>query len=247
MDTVRLDSGKVSKLPDSSHYPIFYKKYLDADGISVMGSEKVRDEAFFVARRIVKYMLLKIPKIKTQLIQNHVRIVIVSEGEKMTDIPEYKDFNTRFPGTDWNQRVRGFGGSVENPICSCGEENLLCLPNDRYRGESILVHEFAHTIHMAGISTLDKNFEINLNNIYGLAKKRGLWVNTYAISNMAEYFAVGVQCWFNVYRKSIPADGVHNEIGTRTDLQFYDPDLYAFLRRYFADGDPMTICQTRMN
>lgn len=28
------------------------------------------------------------------------------------------------------------------PTTSCGEENLLMLPGDRYRHESVLVHEF---------------------------------------------------------------------------------------------------------
>ena len=31
-------------------------------------------------------------------------------------------------------------------MTSGAEENLLCLAEDRYRGESIFLHEFAHTM-----------------------------------------------------------------------------------------------------
>ena len=52
-------------------------------------------------------------------------------------------------------RARGLGGR----ITSCGEENLLNLPGDRYRRENILIHEFAHAIHEMGLNHIDERFD----------------------------------------------------------------------------------------
>ena len=61
-----------------------------------------------------------------------------------------------------------------------------------------------------------------------------MFANTYADDNAAEYFAEGVQDWYNT--NQVPrlsgtreSDGVHNEINTKTELQKYDPMLYALL------------------
>lgn len=42
-----------------------------------------------------------------------------------------------------------------------GEENLLCLPRDKYTGENILIHEFAHLIDFIGLRGTDRNFSIS--------------------------------------------------------------------------------------
>jgi len=62
----------------------------------------------------------------------------------------------------------------------------------------------------------------------------GLWENTYAGTNMEEYFAVGTQCFFNNSRKGPEgSDGVHNHIWTRDQLRDYDPGLYNFMLETF--------------
>ena len=69
-----------------------------------------------------------------------------------------------------DQRTRGVGGRN----CSCGEENLLKLPNDRYRGRDIMSHEFTHTIHHYGVSP---NVADLINATWEHAVKDGLWIN----------------------------------------------------------------------
>ena len=54
-------------------------------------------------------------------------------------------------------------------LTSCGEENLLKLKRDRYRGRDICVHEFAHAIRNFGInqevrSEFDKQYRRSLKN-----------------------------------------------------------------------------------
>lgn len=67
-------------------------------------------------------------------------------------------------------------------------------------------------------------------------------IKTYAGTNYTEYFAEGVQCWFNLNAESIPANGVHNEINTRSELKAYDPALYAIIKIYFSDDTENASC-----
>ena len=165
--------------------------------------------------------------------QNKIRIAVMSKDELTTDIPEHSDLNRAFPETNWDTRARGLGATAVRPVTSCAEENLLCYPDDRYAGEDILVHEFAHTIHQFAIRYLDRGFDKKLNEIYDHAKANGLWKNTYAISNANEYWAEGVQDWYNLNQEAIPGNGIHNEINTREELEHYDAELFDLINRYF--------------
>ena len=50
-----------------------------------------------------------------------------------------------------NLHTRGLGGTLAVPVTSCGEENLMAIDADpHYRDESILVHEFGHTVMEVG-------------------------------------------------------------------------------------------------
>lgn len=56
----------------------------------------------------------------------------------------------------------------------------------------------------------------------------------YAILNRAEYFAEGLQAWYDTNRTM---DHDHNHIHTRAQLREYDPDLAAFLQDILGDGE----------
>ena len=72
-----------------------------------------------------------------------------------------------------------------------------------------------------------------MNRLYQSALSEGLWENTYAISNKEEYWAEGVQRYFDVNIGTNPANGVHNQIDTREELAEYDPELFAFIDTFF--------------
>lgn len=89
-----------------------------------------------------------------KLVATKVRVTVIAQREQTTDIPEYQ-----FLKGDPNfEAVRGLGATVEVPVSSGAEENLLCYPSDTYVGENIFVHEFGHTIKEMGIETVDKGF-----------------------------------------------------------------------------------------
>jgi hypothetical protein len=208
----------------------FYAKYADADGIPVVASAKVDDRALVVAARIVNRMLADQPEVRRALRAAKVRVAVIGRREETTDIPEYADLENK---AYWNKRARGFGATRWRPAASCGEENLLGLPGDRYRGESILVHEFAHTMHELGLRKVDRRFDRDLSRAYEAATARGLWKRTYAGTNVLEYWAEGVQSYFNANRHADPTDGIHNGVSTRARLKKYDPELFALIDRAF--------------
>jgi hypothetical protein len=84
------------------------------------------------------------------------------------------------------------------PTTSCAEENLLGYESDPYVGENILIHEFGHAIHQIGLASLDKTFNARLKKTYARATgELHLWSKTYAASNPDEYWAEGVQSYFD--------------------------------------------------
>ena len=159
------------------------------------------------------------------MIQRDVYFVVMAPDEMTTDVPEQRDMQ---PKDYWDRRARGLGGRV----CSCGEENLLNLPGDRYPVENILIHEFSHTIHNYGLSSVDPNFDERLKSTTSRRWLMGSGKETYAASNREEYWAEGVQDYFDCNASS-PREGVHNEVNTREELQKYDPRLFALIDEVF--------------
>lgn len=118
------------------------------------------------------------------------------------------------------------------PVCSCGEENLLAFEGDPYSSENILIHEFAHNIHYRGMDRLDPTFDNRLKASYEKAIQAGLWEGKYASVNHSEYFAEGVQSWFDNNRQP---DHDHNFVDTREELKEYDPGLASICEEIFGD------------
>jgi len=211
----------------------FYSKCVYFRGIPIIGSSKVDDRAF---RKIVETftkMLANVPQTTTDfLVHSGSHYSIIASVEGQTDLPEYRSMRND-PKTDWNKRARGLGGL----ITSGGEENILEYPNDRYRGESIYIHEFAHTLANFAFAKADPRFRIDLRDAYDKAMSEGLWKKTYSLTNRDEYWAEGVQMYFDCARSASPANGVHNEVCNREQLKAYDPRLYELVDREFG-GNP---------
>jgi hypothetical protein len=137
------------------------------------------------------------------------------------------------------------GGSHTDPFCSCAEENLLAYDGDPYAAECILIHEFAHNIHLRGMSNVDPTFDTRVKAAYDAAMTAGLWQGTYASVNHHEYFAEGVQSWFDNNREN---DHDHNHVNTRAELVEYDPGLAELCREVFGDTElRYTKPQTRLS
>ncbi|MDV6029896.1 MAG: hypothetical protein F9B45_07270 [Phycisphaera sp. RhM] len=206
----------------------FYKKYLDASGYPIVSSDKVNEYALKEAAYLVDMMLAERPDLRKAMIDSGSRLIVIAHTEFTTDIPEYSQLK---PKDYWDARARGLGGSLEEPVCSCAEENVLAYKGDPYSTENILIHEFAHNIHYRGMVQLDPTFDDRLRATYDRAMAQGLWKSKYASVNHAEYFAEGVQSWFNNNRQP---DHDHNHVDTRKELREYDAGLAAICEEVFG-------------
>jgi hypothetical protein len=201
----------------------FYKKYLDVKGLPVAASGEVADEALQRTHFLVTHLLAGRPDVLEAMVKNGTRLIIIGKDQVYTDMPEYRNR----PNPEYlNERVRGTGGL---DVTSFGEENLLNLPLDRYDDESIAVHEFCHTID-AALGKIDPTWRTRLGRTYRDAVGKGLWKNTYAGSNQAEYWAELCQSYFDCNRVN---NWNHGPVGTREQLRQYDPDGYDLVRTTF--------------
>ena len=200
----------------------FYKKCLDVQGMPVAASAEVADLALQRTYHIVTHLLAGRPDVIRAMVTNGMYLIIIGKNQVYTDMPEYR--NHPNPAYQ-NERVRGTGGKPT----SFGEENLLCLPIDRYDDESIGLHEFCHTID-ATLRSIDPTWSEHRNTAFRNVVSKGLWKNTYAGSNPAEFWAEVCQAYFDCGR---PNNWNHGPIARREQLKVYDPETYELVRKTF--------------
>ncbi|HYG23533.1 MAG TPA: hypothetical protein VEH04_12175 [Verrucomicrobiae bacterium] len=200
----------------------FYGKHVNVSGIPVVASSVVADAALQRTHWLVTHLLAGRPDIAAAMVSNGMYLIIIGKDQVYTDMPEYR--NNANPEY-LNERVRGTGGKPT----SFGEENLLCLPLDRYDDESIGLHEFCHTIDGA-LRAMDPAWNQRKNAAFREARDKGLWQNVYAGSSAGEYWAEICQAYFDCNRVN---NWNHNHIGTREQLKEYDPAGYELVRSTF--------------
>ena len=207
----------------------FYAKRVDLRGFTVAGSASVRDDALLEAALTVDRMVSKRPDLLQTLINEGVHLTVLGKDDMTTDVPEY-GYLASDTGFNWDA-TRGLGATVGAPVSSCAEENLLCYgpAQDVYDGENICVHETAHSLQGSGCKLPTRRYNAQgsglnaaIDTAYEAAKSNGRWSNTYAISTHEEFWAEGVQAFYNVDQSGpIGGDGVHNHVDTRAELEAY--------------------------
>ena len=232
-ETLDIPECIVSTPPDSLHLDPFYKKYVDVNGIPLISSWRVPDSAFVAAHRTLYAMTKMLPEaVLDSMVHRGTRVAIMARYEGTTDIPEHH-YLINDTSLNWDVRARGLEGTLEIPLTSCAEENVLAYQIDKYHAEDILIHEFAHSIHLIGLTLAVPDFNSRLEQCFENAKAKGILANTYRETEVMEYFAEGVQDWFNVNAEMDHTDGKHNWCNTREELLDFDPDLYNLLAEYF--------------
>jgi hypothetical protein len=228
------NSFKVTTIPKEVRNRLdldeFYKKHLKLEGFSIIGSAKVSDFALKEAAFLIRKIVGNRNELLTRLNKNKVRFVVMARDEYTTDVPEHSDLK---PTKYWNRRARGLGATFPRPAVSCGEENLLGLPGDPYPEENILIHEFAHALHNMALIQIDSSFQKKLEQCFNDAIEQKIWEGTYASKNVNEYWAEGVQSWFNTNREN---DREHGSINTRDELKKADPQLANLIEKKLGDS-----------
>lgn len=232
-ETLDVPECIVSTPPDSLHLDPFYKKYVDVNGIPLISSWRVPDSAFVAAHRTLYAMTKMLPEaVLDSMVHRGTRVAIMARYEGTTDLPEHH-YLINDTSLNWDVRARGLEGTLEIPLTSCAEENVLAYQIDKYHAEDILIHEFAHSIHLIGLKLAVPDFNSRLEQCFENAKAKGILTNTYRETEVMEYFAEGVQDWFNVNAEMDHNDGKHNWCNTREELQDFDPELYNLIAEYF--------------
>jgi hypothetical protein len=208
----------------------FYKQHLVADGLLIVGSEKVSEVALREAAYLLRKMLARRPDVLENLVARKMYVCVMAYNEMQTDLPECRGMSPW-----WDKRARGLGG---RPV-SCGEENLLGFDGDPYAGENILIHEFGHAIHGA-LARLDAQFNTRLRSLYQKAKETGRF-RGYGMGSFGEFWAEGVQSWFDCNRRggleAIGAEGAHLwYINTREQLKKHLPAFGKLLDEAFRQN-----------
>ena len=176
----------------------FYKQHIVADGLVIAGSEKVSMHALREVGYLARKLLANRPDVMKDLCEKRKMFVaVMAYCELQTDLPDCRGMSLW-----WAYRARGLGS---RPV-SCGEENVLHFKGDPWQGENIFIHEFAHGIH-GTIDGIDDQFDARLRALHDKAKQSGRF-RGYAISGgHGEFWAEGVQAWFNCNGTVRPKSG----------------------------------------
>ena len=199
-------------------------KYLDVAEMTITGSSKVNDNAFYAAKEIVLTITSKRPEILSQL--SGYEFVLVAPGESVTEAIGWDERTSKLSGLALTpQGYLGFPGRFASVIQKRKKPNM-----------ETFVHEFAHAIH-AVVAKMDPEFDPSLNRAYNAAMKRGLWADKYfsqdnwkrEFSPVREYWADGVRMWYYV--------GVGKEFETRGTFKKYDPGLTDLFGLWLSEAD----------
>jgi len=213
----------------------FFSKRLDYQGIPIKAHEAVVDEALLAARDRLATLLANLPVVVSNLAAAGVELHIIGRDQVTTDLPEWRQdkghpiWEPTYNGQTRDERTRGMGGR----LTSCGEENLLRLERDRYRGRDICLHEFAHSIRNFGVT---REVRDRFDDCYRASLGHGLWAGAYAGSNRDEFFAELTMWYFGTHgdlgmKGAKPADGA-------AGLREYDPEAFALFDEFYSGRMP---------
>lgn len=213
-----------------------YRMTCEQNGMSIAAAEPVAAGALEAAADRMSALLAGRPEFAAAVASSIEQVSIIGRDQRISALPEFEDIYSIHPGTDWNRLGRSFPGTDEIPVAAGAEENLLCLESDRYEGEDMFIRDFGWTIRRFGIATVDPGLDRSIEDAYIRAIAADLWRNTVAEVNSDQYWAEGVQSFFDANNEEKDEkDQVHNQIDTREELRTYDPFLYDLLVEVFGE------------
>ena len=158
----------------------FYTKYLDVEGIAIIGSDDVDDNIFYKAKDIILKVTSKHLQFRSDL--SGTRFMLAAPGTFIQSLPELRNFRHSPYGYSCisTDGVVHFCASVVE-----WESN----PN-----MGVFTHELGHAISPT-MYNLEPNFHNLLTEAYSRAIELGTWINERVSINMGEYWAEGVRMW----------------------------------------------------
>ena len=220
----------------------FYKKYINADGIVIVGSENVADAALLEARRTILLLTGKRPDVHNAIVANNARISVMAFSETASDLPEFG------PGSEGEW---GLGQMPGDPTSLVSEKGIPYEGNTGYVAH-FLLHEFVHVVHNLGMPTTDPELIDAIYATYLSAVEEGRFMeppnepsdDATAFDEFRddEYFTHSVNAYYDL-NESLPGPWVDIEIGdwgqrsgTREELRKNDPVVYEIIERFFPES-----------
>jgi hypothetical protein len=176
-------------------------------------------------------------------------LVVLGRKERLSDLPEFKD------AKEEDLTVRHHDYTPALKLLVVGEENVLGAADDPFAGECVTVGLFAKALYrVAGLRPVDPNFDKQsskqqyelrvkrldvdfdnrLKKLHEEAVGKGLWKGTSPARDRGEYWAAGVEAYFDAVGAGQPPTGADRPITTREALAAYDPGLYALVDETMA-------------
>src|SRR5262249_25162195 len=135
------------------------------------------------------------------------------------------------------------------------EENVLGLPGESFAGKCMVISAFAKGLYRVTalrpvdpdfdkrrskqqyelrVKRLDIEFDHRLEKLHESASAKGLWKGTPAGPSRVEYWAAGVEAYFDAAGAGFAPNFADRPISTRAALRAYDPDLYTLVDETMA-------------
>jgi alpha-glucosidase len=181
------------------------------------------------------------PDLRAELVRRKLHVGVIGERQRAVDLPEYGDLPRLFPDVNW-EAARAYSATEARPLLTAPEENLVCSAVNTYPDQQVLVHELGHSILDLAVRHVDPAFAGRVEGAYGAAAATGRWVGFYGGTSVGEYWAEGVQAYFDASHASSGPDAYGSPVGSRAELAAYDPALFDLVREVFTDNPWRATC-----
>lgn len=236
-----------SVIPPPAKFQIdaYYTKFTWAREFIVVG-RGASDEAMLQANDTIRKMFAYRHDILKALINDNARLVVLGRGERLPDLPECQAAAGK---VKIDPRARSLSYDPECKLVVIGEEDIL--PAQGKVVASPVIGEFAKALYVATgtrpvdpnwekrgrdvqqyelrVKRLDLQFDEKLKQAYESAMSQGRWKGAPAARDRVEYWAVGVQAYFDAAGDP--------RVATREQLKAYDPELFALVHETMAYED----------
>ena len=207
----------------------FYQQWINVGGFPILASAKVSPYALKEAAYVIWQMIGHRRDLLKAMASNKIRLPVIAYNEIVCQIPEHEERID--PAFCFFPEVRARASFCPGCLTvTANEENLLHYRIGAPSTFSVLIHEFAHALHEAGLNTIAPEFDNRLRASYNSAMEKGLWAGSYAASNMSEYWAEAVGSWFHAAHSD-------NPVKTQSALKTYDSALATLLTEVFGNSD----------
>ncbi len=239
--------------PDQFQMDPFYTKFTWARELPIVASGNVDDRAMLAANDMVRKLFAYRHDLLKALINDGGRIIVLSRQQTLTDLPEFAAERQ----AAWPASSRVWSYTSEKKFIVVPEENLLAPESEVWQGKRLLVGLLARAVYRVAatrevderyatvrrdsqqyeqrllwkdsepIPRMDVRFAVRMRELAAQASEQGLWKGTPAARDEIEYWAAGLEAYFDASGRGYVPNNSAWPISTREQLERYDPGLYA--------------------